>query len=105
TTPTPPGLWAATALRAVVALAAGLTITFVSDHSAGFGLIVFAVFAILSALALSWTARLHNVPVSAWLWVAAAVAAATGVIGILGVSLTVLVAALIAFTAATGAIE
>lgn len=46
----PGAYWILPLLRAVPALAAGFTITFVQDHSARFGLVVFAFFALATGI-------------------------------------------------------
>lgn len=98
-------LWPATAARAAVALVVGLTVTFVSDHSAGFGLGVFAAFATLTALAFAWTALRSRGSIAIGYWACAGVTAASGVLAFIGDGLSALVVSIVAFAAITGAIE
>lgn len=101
-----PAGWAPVAARAAVALAAGLTVTFVSDHSAGFGLTVFGVFAAATAIVLAWGARTAATRLArSASWIAAAVSAAAAVAAFVGGGLTVLVAVLVAYGAVTGVLE
>lgn len=49
-----PPRWLVQLVRAVIALLAGLVITFSADHSAPFGLVVFGVFALATGTVLEW---------------------------------------------------
>lgn len=92
--------------RALAALAVGLTVTFVSDHSAVFGLTVFGVFALAVSVIFAWNARIARSRIAALGYgVAAATAIACGIVAFLGEGLAVLVPALAGFAAVTGTIE
>lgn len=101
-----PAGWLTVAARAVVALAAGLTVTFVSDHSAGFGLTVFAAFAAATALVFVWSASATDARLGRIAsWIAAAASAATAVTALIGDGLVTLIVVLVAFGGVTGALE
>lgn len=98
--------WLPVATRAAVAIAAGLAVTFVSDHSAQFGLVVFGLFAAATGLAFAWVASLAAIaPTRIAYWVAAATAIGCAIAAFSGHGLGSLVAVLVGFAAVTGAIE
>ncbi|HRP99300.1 MAG TPA: hypothetical protein PK781_02420 [Terrimesophilobacter sp.] len=94
------------AARSAVALAAGMIVTFVSDHSADFGLIVFGSFAAVTALVFAWAATRASVKFVVLGAVSCAVAAAgCATAAFVGEGLEVLATVLIVFASVTGAIE
>ncbi len=104
--------WLAPVLRAVPAIAVGLTITFVADHSAVLGLVMLAVFGLSSALVLLATsARLEQgEPVRTLHRGLALVAALAGVLAavaaaVLGSSLPVLLLLVGGYAVLAGAFE
>lgn len=96
----------AVAARAIIALAAGLVVTFSADHSAAFGLLVFGTFAAATALVFVWAGRIATHRASRLAsWTMALAAAASTVLAFTGGGLALLTAVLIGFAAVTGAIE
>lgn len=98
--------WLIIAARALVALAAGLTVTFVSDHSAAFGLTVVSAFAAATALVWAWAglaATTRDATIASW--TLAVVSAGAAIASVLGSGITVLVIVLVVYGVATGAAE
>lgn len=72
--------WLVVAARAIVAVAAGLVVTFSADHSSQFGLLVIGVFTLVTGGILAWGARaVDSRDVSGLLLVQAAASAFAGI--------------------------
>lgn len=77
--------WPVPVIRAIPAAVLGLFITFVADHSAGFGLVVFGIFAVMSGAllaALAWV-RLGGSGARAFLVAQGAVSIVAGILALL----------------------
>jgi hypothetical protein len=77
--------WPVAIARAVPAAVLGMVITFVADHSAGFGLVAFGIFAVVSGLllaALAWV-RLGSSGARAFLVAQGGVAVLSGILALL----------------------
>lgn len=101
--------WPVAIARAVPAAALGMVITFVADHSAGFGLVAFGIFAVVSGLllaVLAWV-RLGGSGVRAFLVAQGGVAVLAGILALLlrdgGIALFFLLVT--AFAVVTGFLE
>lgn len=95
-------------VRAVVAVITGLVITFSADHSASFGLLVFGVFALASALVLLWGVRvIAAVGARGLLCVQVAASALAGIAALAanGAGYGMLVALIVGWGLATGVAE
>ena len=110
--PAQPSPWLAPVLRAVPAIAVGLAITFIADHSALLGLVMLAVFGVTSSLVLLVTSlRLENTePVRALHRGLALVAAVAGVLAavaaaLVGSALPVLLLLIGGYAVLAGALE
>jgi uncharacterized membrane protein HdeD (DUF308 family) len=102
--------WPVPVLRAVPAAVIAMVITFSPNHSAGFGLVLFGVFAVIDGVVLAWggTSRLpgddrsrRSSLVQATLSIVAGVAALAGN----GLGLPAFITIVVAFTVLTGALE
>ncbi len=77
--------WPVAIVRAVPAAALGLVVTFVADHSAGFGLVLFGIFAVVSGVLLAILAwvRLGGSGARAFLVAQGGVAVLAGILALL----------------------
>lgn len=94
--------------RAIIAIVAALVITFSPDHSAGYGLFVFAGFAIVTAAVLAVAAALTYPGGRRWSWITnAAITLVAGLVAVVPALHTtpVFFAVVITWAAVTGIVE